>query len=153
MRRAKPAIAMKSSGYHRFAWGTLGLAVLVAVSGNEGALAGDGLAAPQAMAQLSGSKPRLIHAPATSYAATADLADLSQNPDTANAEPDDELPAVTQIAEREPPSLPGERPLARKPASATGSVKPDFGQIDRMIAGSRARSGGVDQGDELRPGA
>ena len=149
MRRTKPQIALKAQGYHRFAWIVLGLAALVALTGNETVPEPGQSARPAAVqAAATGPVSRL-----TIKAVPADVSPaMEQDQDQELA-----LPGADEGTSEEPPpipdrvhpSLPGEKPAAR-PATAAVPVRPSPDQIGRLLAGSRARSGGVDQGDEPR---
>lgn len=71
-------------------------------------------------------------------------------------DPEDRVESEPQPEAR--PALPSQPPMpgmatARPAPSATAApALPNPAQIDQLIAASRARSGGVEQGDEARPG-
>lgn len=149
MRRAQPAIGLKAKGYHRFAWIVLGMAVMVAVAGNDAVPAGadspvrtarSGTAAPGAAAS-----PELEVPPA--------LTELGESlpGDAVDAEAEPALVAETaEDEDRGHPPLPGEARTGPQQVRAAPPPRPSPAELDRLVASSRVRSGGVDQGDESR---
>jgi hypothetical protein len=138
MRRTKPGIGLKPAGYRQLAWLALGCALVVAMFGTDSAPApAKPLTAP-VLAEHTAPRP----APASPSIVAAEPAAAEGEPSlTESAEPG-EAPA--------PPPPPGSGKSAPAQVSANPSAAPDPGQIDRLIAASRERSGGVDQGDEPR---
>ena len=139
MRRNSQTIGLGSSGARQLAGGVLGLAVLVALFGtdSDAAVDADRPGATASRAETA-APPRLVHRDnrlAQASAATGfDLAD--QGP--ANSD----LPGPDQAGAANAPE-------DGSPAAAASPLKPDPDGMERLIAASRARSGGVDQGDEV----
>lgn len=68
--------------------------------------------------------------------------------DRAETEPQ---PEARPVLPSQPP-MPGLASARPAPAATAAPALPNPAQIDQLIAASRARSGGVEQGDEARPG-
>lgn len=149
MRRAQPAIGLKAKGYHHFAWIVLGLAVLVAVAGSDAAPAGADSPVQAAQGHAIAAKPKAraaLLAPPALVEPGESFAD-----DMAGTE--SELALRAERAEEEDrghPPLPGEARTGPQQVRAAAPPRPSQADLDRLIASSRLRSGGVDQGDEIR---
>lgn len=155
MRRAQPAIGLKAKGYHHFAWIVLGLGVLVAVAGSDAAPAGgdvpvpaargDAPAAARTSASAELAVPPALTEPGTEPGESLPV-DLAEDEQSAaiSAESDE------QIELRGHPPLPGTTATGPQQVRAAPPPQPSPAELDRLLAGSRARSGGVDQGDESR---
>jgi len=151
MRRAKPSFGPKVQGYRNFAGIILVMAGMIALAGNDLVPAPDaGSAAnragqdPQSPAQASPAKSLAVRTQAFAMDDTApdlEVPDVGQ--DSAAADP-----SSSALAKRPEPALPGQGGKAENGTAKPAETAPRPGQIERMIAGSRARSGGVDQGDE-----
>jgi hypothetical protein len=148
MRRAQPAIGLKAKGYHHFAGIVLILAVAVAMAGGDEAPAGAD--SPVQMARGD--------APVARPAAKAELAvppALTEPGESLPAEAAEVEAAEAETAEGEAqvrgdPPLPGKATTGPRQVQAAPPPSPSPAELDRLLAGSRARSGGVDQGDETR---
>ncbi len=147
MRRAKPSIGPKVQGYRNFAGVTLAVAALVALGGNDFGSTADAASAP--VLNDTRPKPRSAIRPATTLAVKAQaFAPDEIAPDAEQPEAEQDAAADKAQSGRSDPQLPGQRGVAEKGPVKQADARPRPEQIDRMIAASRARSGGVDQGDE-----
>ncbi len=149
MRRAQPAIGLKAKGYHHFAWIVLGLAVLVAAAGGDVVAAGAESSASPAQGQAVAAKPKAnvaLQAPSPLAEPGEGFADAA-----AGTESEPALAAETvEEEDRGHPPLPGEAKFGPQQVRAAAPPRPSQADLDRLIASSRVRSGGVDQGDEIR---
>lgn len=149
MRRAQPAIGLKAKGYHHFAWVVLGMAVLVAMAGNDVAPAGAESPVQAARSEAPAAKPRggsELIAPPALFEPGDSLAEDSAAPESEPA-----LAAETvEEEDRGHPPLPGEAKTGPQQVRAAPPPRPSQADLDRLVASSRLRSGGVDQGDEIR---
>lgn len=137
-RTAEPAGTMKH--YRSFAGVVLGLALLAALAINPG--------------ETKKEKPVVFETavqtmPATKPAKKAALASSAFGIDEGAPE---DLGAEAVAGEQPAPTGgPGDPAAGADPAKAKpGDARPNPDQIDNLVAASRARSGGVDQGDEPR---
>lgn len=149
MRRAQPAIGLKAKGYHHFAWIVLGMAVLVAVAGNDAAPAGADSPAQMARSDAPTAQPKA----AAALIAPPALAEPGESfaEDLAGTETGPALVAETAEEEdRGHPPLPGTAKTGPQQVRAAAPPRPSPAELDRLVASSRVRSGGVDQGDEIR---
>lgn len=124
--------------YRRFALATLGLAVLVAFGASdfsEPVTQPEHSAAEAVPAQVPAMKKAKLSRPATSWAMAAD-ADADLGDADGGAEPSGMGPSGS-----------GAAPIPQAVAEPTAD-RPSPEQLGRLIASSRARSGGVDQGDD-----
>lgn len=149
MRRAQPAIGLKAKGYHHFAWIVLGLAVLVAAAGGDVAAGGADSAVHPAQGQALAAKPK----PSVALQAPPALTEPDEGFADAAAETESEPALAAEAVEEEDrghPPLPGEAKFGPQQVRAAALPRPSQADLDRLIASSRVRSGGVDQGDEIR---
>lgn len=70
----------------------------------------------------------------------------------AGAFPADEEVAEEEEAPASEPSAPAFMPGEKKSETKAEGARPSPDQVDRLVEASRARSGGIDQGDEPRGG-
>ena len=145
VRESKPPATGPGLHYRRFALATLGLAVLVAFGASDFSEPVTqpeerAVAAVPAMAPAK-HKAKLAR-PAASWAmagdAAADLGDADSSAAPGSAAP----PAVTA------PPIPSSGAAPVPQAAAAKADRPSPEELNRLIARSRARSGGVDQGDD-----
>lgn len=149
MRRAQPAIGLKAKGYHHFAWIVLGLAVLVAAAGGDVATAGADSPGQVAGRDATAVKPKAGPA----LAAPPALVEPGDGPVEDAAGDESEPVLVAETAEEDDrghPPLPGEAKTGPQQFRPAAAPRPSQADLDRLVASSRMRSGGVDQGDEIR---
>lgn len=142
VRESKPISVGPGQNYRRFALATLVIGVLVAfaASDNDAAIAQPTAEAAPAVLQVKAA-PKLTR-PASSWAMIDDteLAPVAAEGDTA-ANP-------AEAALDAPPMPDSSAPPVKTAVVPTAAERPSPEQIGRLVARSRERSGGVDQGDE-----
>lgn len=139
MRRNPQAIGLGSGAARHLAGGVLGLAVLVALFGIDSDAAVDAgrggkavtRAEVAALSRLAPGEPRLAEPPAAAWSDQ-----VADGPAT-SASPGRDQAGAAMV------------PADGASAAAASPFKPDPDAMERLIAAARARSGGVDQGDEL----
>ncbi|MFN3515536.1 MAG: hypothetical protein ACK4YM_00045 [Novosphingobium sp.] len=154
MRKAQPAIGLKAKGYQRFAWVVLGLAVIVAMASNDVAPAGAGSPMQAARRDAPAAKPgpgaRAIALPAAIEPDDGPDDSLAENGAAPSSEPAlaAEPAELIKAQDRGHPPLPGTTRAGPQQVRAA-PPRPSSAELDRLVASSRLRSGGVDQGDEI----
>ena len=149
MRRAQPAIGLKAKRYHHFAWIVLGLAVLVAAAGGDVAPAGADSPGQVAGNDATAARPKASTALLAPPALVEPGESFAEDATGTESEP----VLVAETAEEDDhghPPLPGEAKTGPQQFRPAAAPRPSQADLDRLVASSRMRSGGVDQGDEIR---
>ena len=142
VRESKPPSAGPGQNYRRFALATLAIGVLVAfaASDNDAAVAQPSAAPAPAALQVKAA-PKLVR-PASSWA-------MSDDAEPAQAAAEGEAAASPDPVRTDAPPMPGSSAAPAAPVAGPSKAdRPSPAQIDRLVAASRERSGGVEQGDE-----
>lgn len=145
MRDSKTPATGPSLHYRRFAWAVLAIAVLVAIGASDfDTPTAEAAVAAEAPAAKTAAKPRAkLVRPASSWASADDG-------EGALAEQGETGGQVGTQADGQNPTMPGsdEMPAPRDTRQSPQADRPAPGEVGRLVAASRERSGGVDQGDE-----